>query len=238
VNAKAGAEANLVKGEVGGEIRLTPKALFDNTIGWMTDTTAPDVLDFGPVLGAKVSGGEGVGGTVEGGARLGVDEVNVRGGGFLELAEGVGLDFKAGMRLGPLKAAYDNKDAITKAAGEFEDEASKEISGVASGVADAASQAVNTAQAVGQAVGKGVSTVTSAVGDAASKVESAVGTGAASVASAATDAASNVGSAVTQGASEVASAAVGAVSGVASAAGDAAQGLADAASNTWNNLWS
>ena len=136
VNAGASAEANLVKAGVGGEVRLTPKALFDNTIGWMTDTTAPDVMDFGPVLGAKVSAAEGVGVGADAGARLGVDEVNVRGGGFVELAEGVGLDFKAGMRLGPLKAAYDNKDEILQTAGEVGGAVTKEASAVASTVSN------------------------------------------------------------------------------------------------------
>jgi hypothetical protein len=231
VNAKAGAEANLVKGEAGAEYRLTPKALFDNTIGWMTGTTAPDVLDIGPVIGAKVSAGEGVGGTVEAGGRLGVDEVNVRGGGFLELEEGVGLDFKAGMRLGPLRVAYDNKDAILKAAGEVEDEAAKEVSTVAGGVAD-------TVRNVGSAVGGGVTAVASAAAGAAENVGSAVGRGASDVASATAGAVCNVGSAVSQGVSDVASAASSAASGVAGAVGGAAEGLANAASDTWNNLWS
>jgi hypothetical protein len=150
VNEKIGAEANLVKAEAGGEIRLTPKALFDNTVGWMTNTTAPDFLDIGPVLGAKVSAGEGVGGTLEAGCRVGVDEVNVRGGGFIELAEGVGLDLKAGMRLGPLKSAYDNKDAIVQTATELGNAAEQQVSAAASTVADlaasGASSAVETAK--------------------------------------------------------------------------------------------
>jgi hypothetical protein len=112
ISGELSAEALAVKAEASGEIRLTPKALFDNTVGWMTGTTAPDYLDFGPVIGAGVSGGEGgaaIGGSA--GMRLGIDEINVRGGGKLGLGEEGGIDFKVGMRLGPLKYLYDQQNA-------------------------------------------------------------------------------------------------------------------------------
>jgi hypothetical protein len=211
VNEKVGAEANLVKVEGGGEVRLTPKALYDNTLGWMTGTTAPDVMDFGPVLGAKVSAGEGVGGTVEAGGRLGVDEVNVHGGGFLELAEGVGLDFKAGMRLGPLKEAYDNRDELLQGASDLADKAGQEVdaaeqqvSNVVSTASDYASDAISS---VGQTA-QNVATVAGQEVDAASQQVSAAG-------AAVSDFASNT----------------------ASSAADAVQDLGNAASQTWDSLW-
>ena len=238
VNAKLGAEANLVKGEIGGEVRFTPKALFDNTVGWMTGTTAPDFLDFGPVLGAKASAGVGVGGTVEAGGRLGVDEVNVRGGGFIELEGGVGLDFKAGMRLGPLKTLVDHKDDVMKlgeeaskrvgkAASVVADGAGKVAKDIGTGVRGVATTAVNTARNVASDVVTGAGRIASDTASAAYNVASNVASGAANIASDAANTAYNVASNVASGAANVASNAASTVSNVAS---DVASGVSSAAS--------
>ena len=141
LNAKAGAEANIYKVGIGGEVRATPKALFDNTVGALLDVKAPDWADFGPVFGAKVSEGKGIGGTVEGGMRLGVDEINARAGGFIELGEGVGLDVKSGFRLGPLKYAVDNWDDIKQGASDAKDWASEKASDAKDWASEKASDA-------------------------------------------------------------------------------------------------
>lgn len=128
LSGKVGAEASVAKGGIGGEIRVTPKALFDNTIGAVADMEAPDWADFGPVFGAKVSGAvAGAGATFEGGGRLGVDEINARAGGFIELGAGVGLDVKTGVRLGPLKYAYDNWDDIKQSASDAKEWAGEKV---------------------------------------------------------------------------------------------------------------
>jgi hypothetical protein len=247
-NYKLGAEASVVKGEVGAEYRLTPKALYDNTLGWMTNTTAPDVLDIGPVIGGKVSGALGTaGGTVEGGGRLGVDEINYRGGVDLGLGEGVGLNVKAGMRLGPLKVAYDHKDEIIKAVGDAGEAVSQEAGEIVDGVSDVASKAFQYGREVGIGLDPtGLGTTPSTIADAASKAyeygrevgigldPAAVGTVGKAIggaASAAAAAASNVGSAMVGGAGQVASAAAGAAESVGEAVGQGVGGVASAAAS-------
>lgn len=102
---KVNAETSGLKATGGREYRLTPKTLFDSTIGVWTNRVADDAFDFGPIIGVK--GGAdaaGVGAGLWGGGRLGADEISVHGGSGGKLfwggAEG---DLKVGWRLGPLK---------------------------------------------------------------------------------------------------------------------------------------
>ncbi len=71
--AKAGAEANLVKGEAEGKINITPKTIYDNTIGSVVGWASPDSkyksaakwLDHGVVIGAKGEAGIGAAASAE-----------------------------------------------------------------------------------------------------------------------------------------------------------------------------
>lgn len=65
IKSELGAEANLVKGEVGGQINITPKTIYDNTLGPAIGlinpkfAKAPDSLDHGIVIGGKGEAGIG-----------------------------------------------------------------------------------------------------------------------------------------------------------------------------------
>ena len=65
VKAEAGAEANLVKGSLAGQIAITPKAVYDNTVGRVVGLVKPswahlpDWADHGVVLGAEAEVGIG-----------------------------------------------------------------------------------------------------------------------------------------------------------------------------------
>lgn len=171
---KASAEANILKGGAGVEYRLTPKALFDYTVGVATGTEAPEYLDFGPVIGGKISGAAGaVGGGIEGGARLGIDEVHVRGGGFIEVAAGVGLDVKGGFRLGPLKYAVEHGDEVYDEVNQAVDDATRQVNEkvteVAREVESAASRATEAIVDTAETIDRGRRIVTDAAADAIDK---------------------------------------------------------------------
>ena len=76
VKAKLGGEANLIKGEAKGQVNITPKTIYDNTIGgvvgWFSPdskyTSAPKWLDHGVVIGAKGEAGIGAAAEIEGAA--------------------------------------------------------------------------------------------------------------------------------------------------------------------------
>ncbi len=73
IKSGAGVEANLIKGEASGQINITPKSIYDNTIGSLVSffnpkskfAKAPDYLDHGLVLGAKGEAGIGAAAKVE-----------------------------------------------------------------------------------------------------------------------------------------------------------------------------
>ena len=58
-SAEAGAEAVLAKGSAGGEVRITPKTMYDNSIGRVTGTELPKSWDKGLVVGATGEAGIG-----------------------------------------------------------------------------------------------------------------------------------------------------------------------------------
>ncbi len=78
--ASAGAEATLVKGSLEGKLNLTPKTIYDNTVGRVVGmfapnskwTKAPDFLDHGLVLGGSAEAGIGAAAKAE--ASVGKDE--------------------------------------------------------------------------------------------------------------------------------------------------------------------
>jgi uncharacterized Zn-binding protein involved in type VI secretion len=73
VATKVGVEANLVKGELEGKINITPKTIYDNTVGsvvgWFSPeskyTSAPKWMDHGIVIGAKGEAGIGAAASAE-----------------------------------------------------------------------------------------------------------------------------------------------------------------------------
>jgi len=231
INADVNAEANMFKVEAKGEVRLTPKALFDNTVGWALGTTAPDFLDFGPVLGAKGALYEGAGIGFGGKYRLGVDEINVGSSVNLGFGEGAKAGLTAGWRLGPLKYAVDNKDAIVETASNIENAVVQEVSQTVSAVSDFASSiapmAVNATQPVETQSSQEVSALAATVSGFAS-----------SAASIAANTTQSVGTEVCQEVSTAASTVSNIASSAASSVGEAAQGIASAATDTWNSLFS
>lgn len=78
--AGVGAEANLVKGSAQGQVNITPKTIYDNSIGAVVGlfspgsswASAPDYLDHGIVVGAK--GEAGIGAAAKAEAAVGKDE--------------------------------------------------------------------------------------------------------------------------------------------------------------------
>ena len=75
VTGELGAEANLVKGELSGELRITPKTLWDNTGGNIFGCEAPDWLDYGLSGGAKGEAGIGAAAKVSGGIEATSSEI-------------------------------------------------------------------------------------------------------------------------------------------------------------------
>ncbi|TGO02191.1 hypothetical protein PN36_29135 [Candidatus Thiomargarita nelsonii] len=67
IKSEVGVEANLVKGEIGGQINITPKTIYDNTIGSVVGffspkskyAKAPKWADHGIVIGGKAEAGIG-----------------------------------------------------------------------------------------------------------------------------------------------------------------------------------
>ncbi|MBF0233810.1 MAG: PAAR domain-containing protein [Desulfamplus sp.] len=76
VKAGVGAEANLIKGEAKGQVNITPKTIYDNTVGSAVSlfspkskfASAPKFLDHGVVIGAKGEAGIGAAAKAEAGA--------------------------------------------------------------------------------------------------------------------------------------------------------------------------
>lgn len=66
--AEIGAEAIAIEGKVGGRVNITPKTIYDNTIGWATGTSAPEWSDHGIVVGGEGTAGIGAAAKAEGSA--------------------------------------------------------------------------------------------------------------------------------------------------------------------------
>ncbi len=101
VKSEAGAEANLVKVAGAGRVNITPKTLYDNTVGTVVEfvapgsdyAEAPEWLDHGVVVGA---GGEaGIGAAAKASAEAGIED-GVAG---VEAEVKVGLGPMAGLKL-------------------------------------------------------------------------------------------------------------------------------------------
>lgn len=109
VGAKAsvGAEANLIKGSVGGEVVLTVKTMYDSTAGalfGMFDRTkhlaeAPEYLDVGVVVGAEVEAGIGAAASAEAEGSIGTK--GAKGSASAKLGAGpqVGVKVTGGIQL-------------------------------------------------------------------------------------------------------------------------------------------
>jgi len=101
VGAKAGAEANLIKGEAEGKINITPKTIYDNTlgsvVGWFSPkskfASAPKWMDHGLVVGAK--GELGIGAAASAEAKAGVTKEMI----YAEAQLKAGLGPMAGVKL-------------------------------------------------------------------------------------------------------------------------------------------
>jgi len=99
--AKVGLEANLIKGEAEGKINITPKTIYDNTlgsvVGWFSPkskfASAPKWMDHGLVVGAK--GEAGIGAAAEAEAKAGIE----KGTAYIELGAKAGLGPMAGVKL-------------------------------------------------------------------------------------------------------------------------------------------
>lgn len=101
IGAKAGAEANLVKGEAEGRVNITGKTIYDNTIGSFIGWVSPDSkfksaakwLDHGIVIGAKGEAGIGAAASAE--AKAGVED----GVAYAEAGVKLGAGPMAGLKL-------------------------------------------------------------------------------------------------------------------------------------------
>jgi hypothetical protein len=99
IKSEIGAEANLIKGSAEGKVNITPKTIYDNTVGAAIDiftssySKAPDWLDHGVVIGA---GGEaGIGAAVKASAKGQIG----KSGASLELEAKAGFGPMAGLKL-------------------------------------------------------------------------------------------------------------------------------------------
>ncbi len=99
VKSEVGAEANLIKGSAEGKVNITPKTIYDNTVGAAIGlftpsySKAPDWLDHGVVIGA---GGEaGIGAAAKASAKGQIG----KSGASLELEAKVGFGPMAGLKL-------------------------------------------------------------------------------------------------------------------------------------------
>lgn len=98
--ASAGAEANLVKGSLEGMVNVTPKTIYDNSVGRAVDAIypgspyakAPDYLDHGLVLGAQ--GEAGIGAAAKASADIIKDQAGAR----MELGAKLGAGPMAGVK--------------------------------------------------------------------------------------------------------------------------------------------
>ncbi|RLC19827.1 MAG: hypothetical protein DRI57_06215 [Deltaproteobacteria bacterium] len=101
VKAKVGVEANLVKGEAEGKINITPKTIYDNTVGsvvgWFSPkskfASAPKWLDHGVVIGAKAEAGIGAAASAE--AKAGITKDMI----YAEAGVKLGAGPMAGVKL-------------------------------------------------------------------------------------------------------------------------------------------
>lgn len=99
--AKVGAEVNLVKGEAECKINITPKTIYDNTVGsivgWLSPkskfASAPEWLDHGVVIGAKGEAGIGAGAVAE--AKAGATKEMI----YAEASVKLGAGPMAGLKL-------------------------------------------------------------------------------------------------------------------------------------------
>ena len=87
VKAEIGAEANLIKGTFGGQINLTPKTVYDNTLGRAVGLVKPEWgelpawADHGLFVGAE--GELGIGAAAKGVAQVNVKAMSVKAGGLI-----------------------------------------------------------------------------------------------------------------------------------------------------------
>jgi len=99
--AKVGLEANLIKGEAEGKINITPKTIYDNTlgsvVGWFSPkskfASAPKWMDHGLVVGAK--GELGIGAAASAEAKAGLTKEMI----YAEAQVKAGLGPMAGIKL-------------------------------------------------------------------------------------------------------------------------------------------
>ena len=70
VGASVGAEAMVIQGTAEGSIRITPKTIYDNTVGRWTGTEASKAWDVGVKLGATGEAGYGVSAKASAGAEI------------------------------------------------------------------------------------------------------------------------------------------------------------------------
>lgn len=95
VKAEAGLEANLVKGTLGGQLNVTPKTVYDNTLGHAVGLIVPEWAelpawtDHGIFIGAE--GELGVGAALKGTAQVNMKNMSVKAGGVIGVGPMAGL---------------------------------------------------------------------------------------------------------------------------------------------------
>lgn len=87
IKAEAGAELNLVKGGASGQVNITPKTIYDNTLGRAVGLVRPDLrhlsedYDHGIFFGAEVEGGVGL--AAKGTFKANAQDMSIKMGGLI-----------------------------------------------------------------------------------------------------------------------------------------------------------
>lgn len=104
VKAEVGVEANLIKGGIGGQVNITPKTLYDNTLGRAVGLVAPDWSEFpawdwaghGIFVGAEAE--LGIGAAAKGVAQFNAENMSFKLGGLIGAGPMAGIYATFGLK--------------------------------------------------------------------------------------------------------------------------------------------